>query len=48
MQKEKLQIVSKVRLNRKLYLQEELDSKKFRSLVDEKMDETMENFGFKK
>lgn len=48
MQKGKLQIINKIRLNGELYLQEDFDPEEFRSLVDKKMNETMENIGFEK
>lgn len=46
MSKRKLQIVSKVRIGGKLYLQEELDQKEFRRIVEMKIDEVMGNLGF--
>lgn len=44
----KLQIVSKIRVNGELYLQEELDPKEFQELVTKKVDEIMESLGFKR
>lgn len=44
----KLAIVSKVRINGELYLQEEIDSKEFQSMADKRVIEVMEGIGFKK
>lgn len=41
-----LKIVSKIRINGELYLQEELDEEEFRRLVDNKCMETMINNSF--
>ena len=46
MKKSKLEIVSKIRIGGELYLQEELDPKEFRRLVDERINEVMEGMGF--
>lgn len=44
----KLEIVSKVRINGELYLQEELDPEEFQSMVERKITAYMERIGFKK
>lgn len=44
----KLEIVSKIRINGKLYLQGEVDPKEFRQIVEEKVTQFMEGIGFKK
>ena len=46
MAKKKLKIVSLVRVNGKIYRQEELDPDEFRRMVDEKVDEVMRSMGF--
>ena len=42
----KLEIVSKLRIDGELYLQEMLDKDEFRRLVDTRIDEVMVNTGF--
>lgn len=42
----KLTIVSKVRINGELYLQEEIDPKEFQNMADEKVIKVMEGIGF--
>lgn len=44
----KLEIVSKVRINGELYLQDELDPEEFRRLVEKKITEFMEGIGFER
>lgn len=44
----RLKIVSKVRINGELYLQEDLDPEEFRRLVECKVTECMEGIGFEK
>lgn len=44
----KLNIISKIRINGELYLQEELDPEEFRKIVDQKVDEVMRNLGFER
>ena len=43
---QELQIVSKIRINGQLYMQEEIDPLEFRDLVSKKIDEAMEEHGF--
>lgn len=42
----KLEIVSKLRIDGELYLQKEMDPDEFRRLVDTRVDEVMVNTGF--
>lgn len=44
----KINIVSKVRINGNLMLQEEIDPEVFRRLLEEKITDTMENVGFQR
>lgn len=44
----KLAIVSKVRINGELHLQEEMDPSEFRKMADEKIAEVMEGVGYVK
>ena len=44
----KLNIVSKVRINGKLVLQEEIEPEVFRRLLEEKITKAMANIGFEK
>ena len=44
----KLEIVSKVRINGELYLQDELAPEEFRRLVEQKITEFMEGIGFER
>lgn len=44
----KLAIISKIRINGELYLQEEIDPKEFQGMADEKVIKVMEGIGFKK
>lgn len=44
----KLTIVSKIRINGELYLQEEVDSKEFQEMAEKKVIKVMEGIGFKK
>lgn len=44
----KLKIISKVRINGELYLQEELGEKEFRQIVDEVVGRYMEGISFEK
>lgn len=42
----KLIIVSKIRVNGNLYLQDEIDPKEFRDMADKKITEVMEGIGY--
>lgn len=42
----KLAIVSKIRINGELYLQEEMDPREFRKMADKKIAEVMERIGY--
>ena len=43
-----LQIVKKIRTNGELYLQDELEQQKVREMIDARLDEVMNNHGFKR
>ena len=44
----KIQIVSKFRINGKLYSKEELDAEELKSMVAARINEEMQNIGFEK
>lgn len=44
----KIQIVSKFRINGKLYFEEELDAEELKSMVATRINEEMQNIGFEK
>lgn len=46
MSKNKIEIVSLVRVNGKICRQEELDPEEFRIMVNQKVNDVMENLGF--